>query len=91
MSFCPVAEIGFTVTSERDPGRFEHVNTYVFHVPYALIRLVHVDATHYTVRRVRARNTLSAGQQNDNGFEVLSPRCSERLRNGLGMVSIKKW
>lgn len=45
MSFCPVAEIGFTVTSERDPGRFEHVKSYIFHVPYALIRLVHVDAT----------------------------------------------
>ena len=43
MSFCPVAEIGFTVTSERDPGRFEHVKLYIFHVPYALIRLVHVD------------------------------------------------
>ena len=45
VSSCPGAEIGFTVTSERDPGRFEHVKTYIFHVPYALIRLVHVDAT----------------------------------------------
>ena len=38
-----MAEIGFTVTSERDPGRFEHVKLYIFHVPYALFRLVHVD------------------------------------------------
>jgi hypothetical protein len=40
-----VAEIGFTVTSGRDPGCFEHVKTYILHVPYALFRLVHVDAT----------------------------------------------
>ena len=40
-----MAEIGFTVTSESDPGRFEHIKSYIFDVPYALIRLVHVDAT----------------------------------------------
>jgi hypothetical protein len=40
-----VAEIGFTITSGRDPGCFEHVKTYIFHVPYALFRMLHANAT----------------------------------------------
>ena len=62
----PGAELGFTVTSERDPWCYEHVTSYIFHVPYALFQMLHANATILPPnRRQRRTPELMVSQEED--------------------------